>query len=485
MKDTKPDFLGSFADLRVRTEADGSWRILTEEQYRHRTAPRLETVLLARGTSFQPGATQHLASLQPLSEIVEAQELNVLRALRARSVSTRKTPQPVWANFVGETQLAPDDELPARLYEVQQAGSRSDSLWLVRSPPVLLHRLALMRGFFSARHGHDAWDQRTRSQGFPACQALMMNSNAGFMLYLLPPLLYGSPWTCGSAANRTNGGVVRLLANPEPGRSVDWGSPLDSAGAGRLYEGPGVPAQPREPAESQDDREEFFCWWAEHVAELLQVLSDFSSYRDGVVGDYDPARHLGTVLTAERLFVSAVESMRLRTVAELVRKLLLFDVLDLLDGQGMGDHEENLHHTRQLQAWEELEATLPKGVQHCVSPLITGAFEALRSVEDTIWASSRRIGDDLAVDRKKGNGQDLVTMDRARGEYIRILRDTHHGYGKLMANKRDLSYLAAFTGELSNALPDLVWWYLIRLVSRPQELLRYSGGVPPRTGAGS
>jgi len=38
-------------------------------------------------------------------------------------------------------------------------------------------------------------------------------------------------------------------------------------------------------------------------------------------------------------------------------------------------------------------------------------------------------------------------MDRARGEYLHLLRDTHHGFRQIVNNRRDLSYLAAFTGS--------------------------------------
>lgn len=469
VKDNKADFLGAFAQLRVRAQSDGSWSITTEERYKRTGSPTLEIVLLARGTDFGPEAGAQLAGLQRLDQVMRPEHLADLRRLRAH-ISTTRPGEPLWARFTGQAQLAPDADLLDVLTGVQASGAADDSLWLVESPPVLVHRLTLMRAFFAARHAPDAWTTRRSFEGFASCRALMTNSVAGFMLYLLPPLLYAAPWICGTAVGCTNGTIVRLLAQPEPGRPTTWGSPLDSLGAGRMYEAPGVPALPREPQESLADREAFLVWWTERVAELLTLLSDFDLYRDAA-GDYDPARHLGAVLTAERLFLSAVEAIRLRTIGELLRKLLLFDVLDLMDGQGMGTHEDNLHYGKQLTAWHDLEPALPEAARRCVAPLIEGGFEALRDVEKALCAPSRRSGDSIALDRKSGPGQEAVSIDRARGEYIRILRDTHHGYKKLVGNKRDLSYLASFTGELSQALPDLVWWYLVRLLTQPRALL--------------
>ena len=94
---------------------------------------------------------------------------------------------------------------------------------------------------------------------------------------------------------------------------------------------------------------------------------------------------------------------------------------------GHGSHEENLHYTRQNNSWREPEPTLPEAVRRCLSPLIAGGHEALRSVEETIWARSWRTDDRLAADRKAGTGPEMVAIDSAGGEYIRILRDTHHG----------------------------------------------------------
>ena len=460
--------LSQFASLEVRSEPDGGMRVTTSEDYRRSGKPGIASMLVARGQVFEQTGLQRLLAPPLLAQTIPEQELQSMRLQRRAFVRMQEEPQPRWARFVGEVQLAPEEDLPSLLADIQADGAPEDSIWVFEADRVLSQRLALMRALFAARHAHEAWKLH---DGFPAGRALMMNSTAGFTIFLEPPLLYRAPWSWGNMVMRAHRTVARLLGAPlfSP-RS--WGGPLDTL-KGSMYEAPTIPDPPHQPVESLADREEFLLWWVDRVSTLIHILSDLTLYRDEH-GEYRPERHFSTVLTVERLFVSALELMRLRTVSELLRKHLLFDLLDILHGHDLGDHEKNLQYTKQLAAWHEVESRLSPGVQRCIAPLVNGAFEALRGVEDGIWAASRRQGDKLLIDRKAGLGQDAIAIDRARGEYLHILRNSHHGFRDMVKNKRDLSYLATFTGELSNRLPDLAWWYLVRLLDDPTVLIGQS-----------
>jgi hypothetical protein len=468
------EVLERFAGIHIRNDSDGAIQITTQEHYRRTAGPQIDVALLARGNQFIEDGLRRIDRLTPITVSTPAAHLQAMRESRDAYVQQQSDSQPFWARFVGEVQLADDNRLVETLRNVQSAeGAAGASLWVLNADPLFSQRLSMMRGFFAARHAHEAWatNDGQASEGFPAARALMMNSTASFARFLQPPFLYGSPWVWAAVTARIHATFVQVFDSPEMGRDLGWGSPLDPY-KGRMYEGVGVPTPPREPIETQETREQFMAWWTEKTEGLLNLLADFTRYRDEQ-GNYRPELHFGTVLTVERLFVSALELMRLKTQGEMVRILLLFDVLDLLDGHGLGNHEKNLHYTRQHTDWTVLRQTLPPAVDRCLSELIEGGFEALLEVDQTLWARSRIQDATLLVARKNGQGQEGVGLDRARGEYLHILRDAHHGFRKLVNNRRDLSYLACFTGALSARLPDLVWWYLIRLLNKPEVLVPF------------
>jgi hypothetical protein len=369
---TRPEFLAEFAGLHIRHNSDGSCDVVTHEAHKRTDPPRVTSVILARGTEFDDRGLDQLASVEPLTQSTSASELARLRDLRLRFTSRYPDPEPLWAKFAGQAQIADDEQLVDLLRQIQREGDNLDSLWLVKADPILSRRLAAMRALFAARHAREAWQGGRGFEGFPAARSLMANTTAGFILYILLPLLYRTPWFVGVATFRAHATLVRMFATPQPGRDIGWGSPLDTvAGHAKQMERAGVPAPPWEPEESQEDREALFSWWADRVGVLMAFLSDFTIFRDEE-GSYSPSAHLGTVLTVERLFVTAVEMMRIRTKNEWLRKLLFFDVLDLLEGQGVGTYEQNLHLTRQRKAWSEAREVLPISVVRCLRPLIDG-----------------------------------------------------------------------------------------------------------------
>jgi hypothetical protein len=479
----KRELIQTFAGVEVRSAPDGGLRILPTEQYRHTRRPAIESILIARGTKFYADGMQKLTAPPSIADVTSAAELDGMRKAREIASASLPKPEPSWAAFIGRGQLISESELPSLLEEIQELGAAGDAIWAFAGSPILSQRLGLMRALFAVRHAGEAWQMK--NGGFPAARALMANSTAGFTLYLQPPLLYRAPWYWGSMAMRAHRTMARTIATPERSTSLSWGSPLDST-AGHMFQAPAMPEPLHDPTESAEDREAFLLWWGEHVSDLVYVLSNLGYYRNEA-DEYRPERQFATVGSVERLFVTSIELMRLRKVSELLRKQLLFQVLHILDGLGLGNHEKNLHYTKQLASWHEVKASLPLGPQRCLTPLIEGGFEALRRVEETIWAKSRLQGGRLKVTKKDGAGQDDIVIDRARGEYLHLLRDTHHGYRKLVDNERDLSYLAAFTGELSERLPDLAWWYLVRLLDNPEELVsRYRErpvAAPPNAGA--
>jgi hypothetical protein len=215
-------------------------------------------------------------------------------------------------------------------------------------------------------------------------------------------------------------------------------------------------------------------WWTEQLSQLLWLVTNPTRFVDET-GTYSPSEHLGTVLTVERIFVTAVEIMRLRTKDEVLRKILLFQLLDLLEGHGMGNFVGNLHHDKQRALWLAMKPGLPEPVICAIEPVIDGAFQALSSIEEGFWRPSGRTAEGyLLINKKEGAGQEAIEINRARGEYIKVLRNSHHGFKDIANNPRNLSYLASHTGSLDDRLADLAWWYLIRIMNNPESLISRS-----------
>ncbi|HUW78260.1 MAG TPA: hypothetical protein VMV52_05870 [Candidatus Nanopelagicaceae bacterium] len=445
---------------------DGSWKIKTQEDYQRRQSmrPGVRLSLIAKGPHFESLGLRRLGTLTPITWAISKEQLAWFDDQRTQQAMARTDEQPLWFRFVGELQICLDADLEGKLREFQSLGQDTDSLWLVEVDALLSQRLAFMRALFAQRYANEAVKIEDFA-GFPTASDLMQNSSGSFAVYFSPILLLNSPWVGGFSAMRPYANVVRLLKVPEIGRSKVWTDLLDTFQPN--YAGSARAPVHGVPAENLGTREHLLEWWVAKVSELLWVLSDPTRHLDGE-GSYDPSSHLGATLTVEKIFVTAAEIMRLKSKDEVLRKILLFDLLDLLEGGGMGTYESNLSYGEQHEKWASLKATLPEPVARAVAPVVEGAFKALMHVEDGFWSGSRRTSDGLLlISTKDGTRREGIAIDRARGEYVRVLRNSHHGFGKIAKNPRGLSYLASHTGALDNSLPDLIWWYLIRLLADP------------------
>ena len=466
------EWFAAFPGLQIKEKPDGSWFIKTKEKYTNSAKPGIKLTLLARGSHFEPAGLLRLHQLIPITDSTPREQLESFAEARQRQASLRAEEEPFWSRFVGDLQLSLDVDLENKLREFQSEGQGSDSLWIAEVDVLLSRRLAFMRMLFAQKHTRDAVEA-VDFVGFPAARALMVHSIAGFTMYFSPLLLLDSPWVSGLNVARPSATLIRLLASPVPGRPRGWTDQLDSFKPS--YAGSTIWPESTVPTTSLETRETVLRWWTTRLSELLWMVTDPTRYTDKS-GNYDPSVHLGVTLTVERIFVTAVEIMCQKTKDELLRKILLFDFLDLLEGHGMGNYEKNLSYQRQHALWSSLKQSLPEEVVVAFSPVIDGAFEALLHLEKGFWSTANRTSDNkLLISRRNGTGQDAISLDRAKGEYLRILRNSTHGFKDLADDPRRLSYLANHTAELHNNLADLVWWYLIRILATPSEIFPSTG----------
>lgn len=456
-----------FPGLQIKEKSDGSWMIKTIEEYANLPKPGFKIKLVARGSQFESTGLDRLNQLLPITNSTPRDQLEQFAEARRRQATFRVDEEPLWSRFAGDLQISLDEDLESKLRGLQSEGQDSDSLWLVEADTLLSRRLAFMRMLFAQKHTRDAVDA-VDFVGFPAARALMVHTAAGFTMYFSPLLLLDAPFVNGFSVARPNATIIRLLTVSEPGRQRGWTDQLDSFKPS--YASSRVWLETIVPNTTLETREVMLRWWAGRLSELLWVITDPTRHTDGS-GNYDPSVHLGVTLTVERLFVTSIEIMCHKTKDELLRKLLLFDFLDLLEGHGMGTYEKNLSYKKQYALWSTLKESLPEEIAVAFSPVIEGAFEALLHLETGFWSSANRTSkNEILINRRDGTGTDAISLDRARGEYLRILRNSTHGFKDLASDPRNLSYLANHTAELHENLADLVWWYLIRLLSTPSEV---------------
>ena len=238
-----------------------------------------------------------------------------------------------------------------------------------------------MRVLFALRHAKESVVTDNFS-GLHAAEELMFSSFTAFTIYFHPLLLLNSPWVSGFTAPRPDATLIRILTATEPGRPSGWTDQLDSfqpiwGGSAKGFNDEGLDSVLS--GENLETREELLRWWTSRISDLVCIISDPTRHADRE-GSYEPSVHVGTTLTVERIFITAVEIMRLKTKGEVLRKILFFQLLDLLAGHGMGDYTKNLNYRTQYEEWARLRITLPEPVLKCLSPIIEGAFKALQSV---------------------------------------------------------------------------------------------------------
>ena len=456
-----------FAGLQIKEMLDGTWSVKTKENYSKLAKPKIRLTLLARGSQFEPLGIERLHKLLPITDSTPPDQLEQFSEAKKRQASLRDEQEPLWSRFVGELVITQDKDLENKLRDFQSEGQNSDSLWLAEPDDLFSRRLTFMRMLFAQKYTREAVDA-VDFAGFPAAQALMKYSSAGFTMFFSPMFLMDSPWVRGNSVMRPNATIIKIFEVPEPGRDIGWTDQLDSFKLD--YAGRALLMESKKPNTNLETREVVLGWWTSSLSELLWVVTDPTRFTDNE-GNYEPAVQLGVTLTIERMFVTAIEIMCHKTKDELLRKTLLFDLLDLLEGQGFGDYKKNLSYEKQYKLWSELKISLPTQVVEVFSPVIEDAFNALLDLDSGFWSSvNRTTGNQLLIQRKDGTGRDSISIDRARGEYLRILRNSTHGFRGLANDQRTRSYLANHTGEVHPNLADLAWWYLIRILADPSEV---------------
>jgi hypothetical protein len=107
-------------------------------------------------------------------------------------------------------------------------------------------------------------------------------------------------------------------------------------------------------------------------------------------------------------------------------------------------------------------------------PKCEKAVDALGKVADGFYIKERRVDGRLRVKRKTGDEWEEISMENAVAAYLRVLRNSTHSFLGATKDQRELSLLAAHTGQLPEALPDLALVHVLDMLLAPERLIRPS-----------
>ena len=464
-----PTNFSKLAQAEFREVSTGKYRVALRETYLKSKVPKFELELLARGTSFEPTCANFLGRLPSIDKGMQRDEREWMIQARRFIQSQSEIPEPLWSRFSGEVQLVEDDQLLPLLSQIQSEGESGDSLLALAANECLSMRLAMMRAMFAQRHTKEAWKSMSEFVGFPAAKSLMSGSSNTFLPFFVPPLLLQSPWIWGTTVVRPGVTFLRMFEHPLMTRSQSDLNPMETFRSS-MYDGPRLPRPVLPPTEGLEQREAFVHWWVDGASHLIHILGDFTRYRDRA-DEYSPSEHVAMVLSIERLFTIAIEIMKSRVENPVLRKWLLFDFLDVLEGLHVSDIEQSLSLKRRAESWQHLKIALPPVISDLLGGIIESALTGLEELDSSMWATSQLEVGGLRIIKSDGTSAEVIATDRVRGEYLRIVRNSQHGFKNILNNPRKLNYLASFTGELSNDIPDVIWCFLVDLISDPEAFL--------------
>jgi len=219
-----------------------------------------------------------------------------------------------------------------------------------------------------------------------------------------------------------------------------------------------------QPRFDSDDAVAALQWWTGGLNALIAVEHDPATHRSE--GFYDPVRHLAMTLTIDRL-VAVVQQITISDRRnDMVRKMLFFDALDIIEGLLAGhDFGHLTSAARARTELVELEAAMPSAVQRVLIPRCRAAVDALDAVQDGFWIPESRTPSGVRLTGLAN--EKVITNSSATTMALRLIRNGHHGYvsNKFHSSSSDRAMLTLHDGRIPDALPDLAFFHLVRMIA--------------------
>jgi hypothetical protein len=469
---TRPAQLEDLCGWKTRRRG-GSLEACLVETYRRQPPSLLRLSRLTNAADADRSAAfQHIGRWPKLDALTS--ELRPMTQAELRRLLSLESREGFWAAFQLDMQTAPDLELASRLqdwYRSMTAELPDSSLWVVDFDRWFSSRQSVVRSLFAASEAPEVLNRPSEQfAGFPAARGLMTGSGWGIVPALDLPLIVAAPWVFGITTTRIGAGtIVVLFGRPEAGRQGAVAGELLQLYRPYLLSSPirNVMPQPRVTAV---EIECLLRWWVGRLNELFGVVLDPAIYQDDE-GTYNVQNHLGALLSMDRLLACVLEILIHSRRDEFIRKLLLFEVLDLLEGFGVGGYDQLCNPTFVQTEVDRLAAELPAEVANLILPRCRRASDALRDLQDGFYLNERRRPGSMKVPDKSGKLQ-IRPMATAVSQYLRVVRNAGHGFGEMVRERpHQVSLLATHTGELPPELSDLAFVHLLRVLADPVRLV--------------
>ncbi|MDA8201485.1 MAG: hypothetical protein M0Z49_01735 [Chloroflexi bacterium] len=459
------DEFASRAEWRVRRMRGAVW-VRTIESYESRRPDLFRLTKLAdASTAARDRSWEPLAKLRE-QDSIQSPDLR-LAISNLREVREPTQPEDPLVAFRLQFMTVPDEAVAtfAQQTFVQMITAwPAAGAWLVEFADALQGRLGAARALFAAGVTPLNLELAPVSlRLFPAGLSFMRSQLLGFPAYLEPALLTLSPWLAGISSYRVGGSLVFLFGVPLPGlrQGVQAPEPIDVFRAHSYVAAETALAPSSLPASSA---EAGLRWWVQRLNDLFALALDPASYRD-VSGAFVPARQIGVLMSLERLFIS-LQTILTQPREDFVRSLLLFDVLDVLDGLGFDDWNRMVTLRNVESALTRLESRLPADARPWLLPRCAEAVDALRVAVDGF--SPAYVDEDFVQLPSKSGAPDRVARDRAYALLLRLTRNASHSYQKHARDPREVALLATHDGRVPARLAHLALLHVLRFMDAPR-----------------
>jgi hypothetical protein len=458
--------LAEVAKWRIRRTPDGA-EVATEERYENRFPNLLRLTRLAdKKNASDPAAYAPFRSWQPQDGLRSEDVASRVQGLQ--EVADPASATDVWVSFRLQFLTIPDAAVGPFVRETFEWVVKelpSASLWVIEFDEALAWRIAAVRMLFAAQHNPDVL-RRATDPGVRVTTPIALIRALGYGLdpFIAPLVLPASPWVIGVNGVRRGGHVLILF-----GRAAAGFSDKQAADLLDLLQPQGPVRSPTTvPAVTPESSESWVRWWVHHLNVLLGQALDVGSFSDAE-GRYQPSIHLGVLSSVERLF-SSVQWILAHSTRGEGRLWRLFDVVDLLDGLSFGSWEQMLRPDRLVRQLERLEASLPLPARSLALARCLPALHALDEFSRSFGSVAEQLTQEgeLRVRQRDGVGWQSISRSAATHAYLRLLRNATHSFRRTARDPFEVSLLAAHEGDVPDAVADLAFFHLLRLLAEPR-----------------
>ena len=468
---TSAEELATNCGWQIRRQ-DGTLRVCTNENYLKRPTRQIHLALAADRSGTRQSVVADITRWGHADLYERLVEPSLIQN-EIHRLTADGSREGGWRAHQLMFQVTPPDAFPG-YFESACRALTADGLfpdlevWTVRATPQLNYCDHVVRTLILAEHFPE--EVHAVKRGHLSIEIATGQRSGGLTVpgrdRLTPVLAATAPWMLGFTFERIGGNLALLLGKPEYGKAATpAGRDLIEMLNLSLFESAAFPDKRDRPPVRIDETRAALQWWIERLDRVMAIEHDPASHQtDGI---YDPVRHLTLTLTLDRLMTVVQQITIADRRNETLRKMLLFDALDLIEGLMPGQKFEMLTRLSKVKKlFQQIEAALPPTTHPVLLPRCRAAVDALREFQDGFWVPSTISADGTKV--RISQGAEPAPRETAASRVLRVMRNGHHGY--VHTDKDEQRLLTLHDGRIPNALPDLAFLHLLGLFAFPVRL---------------